>query len=105
MLASMRSRRRSRMDRPVPPADGPCRKHDTWEASSGGHGSPPKTQRCQDQCAVVALRKVSLDYTARMTESPHAVPHCRTDALAIWLAPALARNCRTISQIEFHPAT
>src|SRR5262249_36276187 len=44
-------------------------------------------------------------YPARITESPHAVPHCSTAALAIWLAPAVPRNCLTISQIEFHPAT
>ena len=37
--------------------------------------------------------------------SPQAVPHCSTFASAIWLAPALPRNCRVISQIEFHPAT
>src|SRR5258708_2151856 len=43
-------------------------------------------------------------YAARMNESPHAVPHCSTAALAIWLAPAAPRNCLTISQIEFHPA-
>src|SRR5262249_48752232 len=67
-----------------------------------------RTARCPVRYVGAAFHRRSRaqsPYAARMNESPHAVPHCNTAALAIWLAPAAPRHCLTISQIEFHPAT
>src|SRR5262249_49893528 len=97
------------MGRPARAADAGCRTHGRSAASGDARDSRARTARCPGQYAGAAFHRPSRvfvsPYVAKMNESPHAVPHCNAAALAIWLAPAAPRNCLTISQIEFHPAT
>ena len=102
-LASIRSRRRSRTDTPARAAGAPCRTPRRSEASAGARGSPARTARCPGRCAGAASACMLMRPSSGSRESPHAVPHCSARASAIWLAPAVPRNCRVISQIEFQP--
>src|SRR6185503_14632654 len=88
-----RSRRQVRF-----PAGRTCRKHQPMRAAAlperRGIGTDARTRLLVNHASLV-----------RITLSPHAVPHCSALASLIWLAPAVPRSCRVISQIEFQPAT